>query len=417
MVSRTGDIAKGGIKTAVVVATTANITLSGLQTISGVTLTEGDRVLVKNQSTTTQNGIYNASATAWTRATDWNDQNDAVNGMLVLDANDDTAVYRVTFTGTYDIDTTVCTFTNINAAFVADAEAAQAAAETAETNAETAQAAAEVAQAAAEVAEANATALLAASIKRDGSNTPSANLPMNNLRHTGCGNAVNDTDYATLGQLKSKMPNRRVVTASETYTPSASVRAIYFQAVGGGGGGGGVDGQGESKAACSSGGGAGGYCDLFIDFADLEESYTITVGAAGTAGSAGANNGGTGGTTTIVSVSVNMSAGGGGAGIGMLADNASLNLFGSRGGAASGGDINARGASSTLASVEGGNRESASTSGSSFFGGGEPTADAATGYTATTYGAGGGGTSVVNATDNYAGGAGGAGVVIITEYL
>ena len=52
------------------VATLANITLSGLQTIDTYTTLVGDRVLVKNQSTAANNGIYLASATAWTRALD-----------------------------------------------------------------------------------------------------------------------------------------------------------------------------------------------------------------------------------------------------------------------------------------------------------------------------------------------------------
>jgi hypothetical protein len=46
--------------------TSANITLSGLQTINGVTVVAGDIVLVKNQTNAAQNGIYVASATAWT---------------------------------------------------------------------------------------------------------------------------------------------------------------------------------------------------------------------------------------------------------------------------------------------------------------------------------------------------------------
>ena len=50
------------------VATTANITLSGLQTIDGYTTVAGDYVLVKNQSTQANNGIYVASASTWSRA-------------------------------------------------------------------------------------------------------------------------------------------------------------------------------------------------------------------------------------------------------------------------------------------------------------------------------------------------------------
>jgi len=57
-------------KGAVKCATTANITLSGLQTIDTYTTLSGDRVLVKNQTSSAQNGIYIASASAWTRSTD-----------------------------------------------------------------------------------------------------------------------------------------------------------------------------------------------------------------------------------------------------------------------------------------------------------------------------------------------------------
>lgn len=53
------------------VATTANITLSGAQTIDGVSVVAGDRVLVKNQTAGSANGIYVAATGAWTRATDF----------------------------------------------------------------------------------------------------------------------------------------------------------------------------------------------------------------------------------------------------------------------------------------------------------------------------------------------------------
>jgi hypothetical protein len=53
------------------VATTANITLSGAQTIDGVSVVAGDRVLVKNQTAGAANGIYVAATGAWTRSTDF----------------------------------------------------------------------------------------------------------------------------------------------------------------------------------------------------------------------------------------------------------------------------------------------------------------------------------------------------------
>lgn len=56
-------------KTAVLVKTTGNITLSGEQTIDG-TLTSASRVLAGSQSTASQNGIYVSAAGAWTRALD-----------------------------------------------------------------------------------------------------------------------------------------------------------------------------------------------------------------------------------------------------------------------------------------------------------------------------------------------------------
>lgn len=58
-------------KTAVTCASTADIpTLSGLLTIDGITVTAGQRVLVKDQSTQANNGIYVAAAGAWSRSTD-----------------------------------------------------------------------------------------------------------------------------------------------------------------------------------------------------------------------------------------------------------------------------------------------------------------------------------------------------------
>lgn len=57
-------------KDSVRVATTGNITLSGTQTIDGVSVIAGERVLVKDQSTASQNGIYDVDTGAWTRSED-----------------------------------------------------------------------------------------------------------------------------------------------------------------------------------------------------------------------------------------------------------------------------------------------------------------------------------------------------------
>ena len=58
------------IKSSVRAATTTDITLSGTQTVDGVVLVAGNRVLVKNQTNASQNGIYVVSASTWTRAID-----------------------------------------------------------------------------------------------------------------------------------------------------------------------------------------------------------------------------------------------------------------------------------------------------------------------------------------------------------
>lgn len=73
-----------GTKGSVKVGTTANITLSGIQTIDGVSVVAGDRVLVKDQSTSSQNGIYVVANASWSRATDFNTSNQAGPGALVF---------------------------------------------------------------------------------------------------------------------------------------------------------------------------------------------------------------------------------------------------------------------------------------------------------------------------------------------
>lgn len=63
------------------VATTANITLSGEQTIDGV-LTNASRILVKDQTTAPQNGIYTTGAGAWVRTLDADEGTELVNATV-----------------------------------------------------------------------------------------------------------------------------------------------------------------------------------------------------------------------------------------------------------------------------------------------------------------------------------------------
>src|ERR1043166_9230673 len=71
------------IKAPVRVATTANINLNGLQTIDGVLVVADDRVLVKDQTTHANNGIYIASAGTWSRAIDFDGADEVVKGTLI----------------------------------------------------------------------------------------------------------------------------------------------------------------------------------------------------------------------------------------------------------------------------------------------------------------------------------------------
>ena len=89
MASNTADRLDGwgsdqAIKAPCVAATTANITLSGTQTIDSVAVVAEDRVLVKNQTAAEEDGIYIAKASTWQRARDWNGNRDAVNGTIVI---------------------------------------------------------------------------------------------------------------------------------------------------------------------------------------------------------------------------------------------------------------------------------------------------------------------------------------------
>ncbi|MBZ9888939.1 hypothetical protein LB559_13400 [Mesorhizobium sp. BR1-1-3] len=65
-------------------ATTANIALSGLQTIDGVVVAANDRVLVKDQPDARYHGIYIASSGLWSRARDFDSNRDISSGTQIF---------------------------------------------------------------------------------------------------------------------------------------------------------------------------------------------------------------------------------------------------------------------------------------------------------------------------------------------
>jgi hypothetical protein len=78
------DAARSGldVKQSVRAASTANLTLSGVQTVDGVSLVVGNRVLAKNQTTSSQNGVYVVAAGAWSRATDFDEPYEVTAGVF-----------------------------------------------------------------------------------------------------------------------------------------------------------------------------------------------------------------------------------------------------------------------------------------------------------------------------------------------
>lgn len=95
-------------KNAVRAATTANITLSGAQTVDGVALVAGNRVLVKDQTTASANGIYVVASGAWARAADMDAAAEFKNAVVTVAEGTSNAdsMWQVTTDGTITVGST-----------------------------------------------------------------------------------------------------------------------------------------------------------------------------------------------------------------------------------------------------------------------------------------------------------------------
>lgn len=96
------------------VASTANLTLSGAQTIDGVACVAGDRVLAKNQSTGAANGIYDVASGAWTRAIDANTGAEVLNMCTsVVEGTQAGTAWLMNAAGPITLETTSLTFIQV----------------------------------------------------------------------------------------------------------------------------------------------------------------------------------------------------------------------------------------------------------------------------------------------------------------
>jgi hypothetical protein len=105
---RQGVNSSAAVKVPCKAATTAAITLSGEQTIDGVALVADDRVLVKDQASGADNGIYVVGTGDWSRAKDWDGAYDVKEGtfVYVTDGSTNTGFWYVTTADPITVGTT-----------------------------------------------------------------------------------------------------------------------------------------------------------------------------------------------------------------------------------------------------------------------------------------------------------------------
>ena len=107
------------VKKSCKVATTGNINLTGTQTIDGISISADERVLVKNQSNASENGIYLCKEGSWIRDTDFDDNSEVTPGAFTFieqgTVNGD-AGFVLTTDGSITLGTTSLSFSQFSGA-------------------------------------------------------------------------------------------------------------------------------------------------------------------------------------------------------------------------------------------------------------------------------------------------------------
>ncbi|MGR1224328.1 phage tail-collar fiber domain-containing protein [Aeromonas veronii] len=243
------ELAKLDCKQSVRVATTANIALSATQTIDGVALVVGDRVLVKDQADAKQNGIYLAAAQAWTRATDADTGAKLSSGARIgveegtLNAG---KVWYLATTGAITLGTTALAFKDEHPDATEIVRGVTRYATQAEVDEP-----------------------VAANQKDDVAITPKRLAPV----------------------IVGRLIGVQVFTSSATYTPTAGTKSVVVEVQGGGGAGGGAATTGAGTISASVGGAAGSYGKGRFTAGFSGVAVTIGAGGAGVSGGAGSSGG------------------------------------------------------------------------------------------------------------------------------
>lgn len=105
-------------KPSVKVIATGNITLSGTQTIDGVAVAAGDRVLAAGQSTSSQNGLWTVASGSWTRPADFASGSTQLGAFVFVEGGTANASsgWVLTGTGPVTVDTGAQTWTQFSGA-------------------------------------------------------------------------------------------------------------------------------------------------------------------------------------------------------------------------------------------------------------------------------------------------------------
>jgi hypothetical protein len=379
------------IKAPVLVATTgSNIVLSGVQTIDGVTVgNANERVLVKDQTDRTTNGLYNAATGPWTRTIDADNNSQWTTGTQIAVTGGSvnaSKTYQLITATPIVLGTSLLSFSVVSAAnALADAQIL--------VGQSGGGSAAKSVSGDVSLADTGAMTIAANAV----TNAKAAQMAANTIKGNNTGATANAADL-TVPQVAAMFSAPQVTvfnSGSGTYTTPANAKYLVVEMAGGGAGGAG-------GGSGSPGGGTSGGTSTFA-------TLTCTGGAAGTGtggtGSGGDINiqGGSGGQTYLINSTTSLGGSGG------------VSFFGGNGTAVAGGVGST--ATGPGSGGGGGSGTSSAAGGSGGSAGGYLRRLIVAPAASYAYSVAAAGTAGGAGTNGFAGGAGAPGIIIVTAYF